>query len=185
MEWFAKDGVLLLALALLAAWWIGRGARSPHKVATAVWGAIGALVALALAQPISNAVDEHRPFVAMPNALLLISHSTDAGFPSDHATVAGAVACAVFIVSWQLGALTALVALVIAFARVYVGVHYPQDVLAGLALGAAVVGVGYFTVVPVMTRVAERLAETPLRPLITAHHTADHPSKAPLPGGPA
>lgn len=165
---FAKDGVVLLAVALVVAWWLGRAARSPHQVATAVWGALGALVALAIAQPISSAVGERRPFVAIPKALELIHHSTDPGFPSDHATAAGAVACAVFFVSWQLGAVTTLIALLIAFARVYVGVHYPQDVLAGLALGAVVVAIGYFTIVPVMTRIAAWLTRTPLRPLITA-----------------
>lgn len=168
MEFFAKDGIVLMAVALVVAWWLGRAARSPHKVAAAVWGALGALIALAIAQPISSAVDERRPFVAIPGALSLIHHSTDPGFPSDHATAAGAVACAVFFVSWQLGAITTLFALIIAFSRVYVGVHYPQDVLAGLALGAAVVAVGYFTVVPLMTRIAQWLTTTPLRPLITA-----------------
>jgi undecaprenyl-diphosphatase len=168
MEFFAKDGVVLLAVALVVAWWIGRRDRSPRKVAIAVWGALGALVALAVAQPISSAVDEHRPFVAIPHALLLIHHSTDPGFPSDHATAAGAVACGVFLVSWRLGAITTLVALLIAFSRVYVGVHYPQDVLAGLGLGAAIVAIGYFAVVPLMARIAEWLTRTPLRPLITA-----------------
>ncbi|HVX70451.1 MAG TPA: phosphatase PAP2 family protein [Mycobacteriales bacterium] len=168
MEWFAKDGVVLLAIALVVAWWIARRRRSPHQVAVAVWGALGALVALAIAQPISSAVDERRPFVAIPKALLLIRHSSDPGFPSDHATAAGAVACAVFLVSWQLGAITTLVALLIAFSRVYVGVHYPQDVLGGLALGAAVVALGYFVIVPLLARIAEWLATTWLRPLISA-----------------
>lgn len=174
MKFFAADAVALLAVALVVAWWLGRRAGSPRQVATAVWGALGALVALLIAHPIATAVGEQRPFVALKNCcngrgtLLLVHHSTDPGFPSDHATAAGAVACAVFLVSWRLGAITALLALLIAFARVYVGVHYPQDVLAGLALGAVVVGVGWFVVVPLLTRAAEWLSEhTPLRPLIT------------------
>jgi undecaprenyl-diphosphatase len=74
-------------------------------------------------------------------------------------------------VAWRLGAVTTLIALIIAFSRVYVGVHYPQDVLAGLGLGAAVVGIGYFAIVPLLTRIAAWLTRTPLRPLIIAGPT--------------
>jgi membrane-associated phospholipid phosphatase len=51
---------------------------------------------------------------------------------------------------------------------VYVGVHYPRDVLGGLALGAAVVALGYFVIVPLLARIAEWLATTRLRPLVSA-----------------
>ena len=166
MEFVAKDGIFLLGLALLAGWWIGRRADSPRRVALAVWSALAALVAVALVQPISSAADERRPFVALPHVLKLISHANDAGFPSDHATAAGAVAAGLFFVSWRLGLVTALWALIVAFSRVYVGVHFPQDVAAGLALGAIVAVIGAFLIVPVMTRIADWLTKTPLRPLI-------------------
>lgn len=171
MEWFAQDGIFLLAVALVVAWWIGRARRSPRDVATAVWGALGALVALAVVQPIASAADETRPFIAL-KFTPLIHHSADAGFPSDHATAAGAVACGVFLVSRRLGVITTLLSLIIAFSRVYVGVHYPQDVLAGLALGAVIVAIGHFTVVPLMTRIADWLTKTPLRPLVVAGESA-------------
>jgi undecaprenyl-diphosphatase len=168
MVFFAKDGVVLLAVALLAGWWLSRRAASPRGVTTAVWGALAALIAVAIAQPISSAVDERRPFVAIPSALTLIHHATDPGFPSDHSTAAGAVAAALVFVSWRLGVITWVLAVIIAFSRVYVGVHYPQDVLAGLALGAAVASLGVWLVVPLLNRITERLQRTPLRPLITA-----------------
>ena len=168
MEFVARDGIFLLGLALLAGWWIGRRARSPRQVAVAVWSALAALVAVALVQPIANAADEKRPFVALPHVLQLISHANDAGFPSDHATAAGAVAAGLFFVSWRLGLVTLLWSLIVAFSRVYVGVHFPQDVAAGLALGAVVALLGVFVVVPLMTRIADWLTRTPLRPLITA-----------------
>jgi undecaprenyl-diphosphatase len=171
MTFMAKDGIALLAVTLLAGWWIARRNNSPQQVATAVWGALAALVALALVQPIANAADEQRPFVGHPGVLKLISHAADVGFPSDHATGAGAIAAALFFVSWRLGLLTALIAALIAFSRVYVGVHFPQDVLAGLALGAVVAIAGVFLVVPLLSRLAAALTRTPLRSLIVSSTT--------------
>ena len=168
MEFFAKYGVVFLAVALVAGWWISRRSSSSRGVTTSVWGVFAALIALAIAQPISHAVNETRPFVAIPSALTLIHHSTDAGFPSDHATAAGAVAAALVFVSWRVGVVAWVIALLLAFSRVYVGVHYPQDVLAGLALGAAVACIGVWLVVPLLNRITEWLQGTPLRPLITS-----------------
>jgi membrane-associated phospholipid phosphatase len=55
-----------------------------------------------------------------------------------------------------------------AFARVYIAAHYPQDVLAGLALGALVTLVGYLVVRRVLVGLVQRLQDTRLRPLLTA-----------------
>jgi membrane-associated phospholipid phosphatase len=167
MSFMAKDGIALFAITLLAGWWIGRSERSPRKVAIAVWAAIGAVVALVLVQPIASAADEARPFVVL-RFTPLIAHARDAGFPSDHATGAGAIAAGLLFLSWRLGLVTALLALLIAFSRVYVGVHFPQDVLAGLALGAVVAVLGVFVVVPLLAKLVEWLARTPLRPLVAA-----------------
>jgi undecaprenyl-diphosphatase len=164
----AKYGIVLLAIALVAGWWISRRSASTRGVTTSVWGIFAALIALAIAQPISHAVNEKRPFVAIPSALTLIHHSTDAGFPSDHSTAAGAAAAVLVFVSWRLGLVAWVLALLVAFSRVYVGVHYPQDVLAGLALGAAVACLGVWLIVPLLNRITEWLAGTPLRPLVTA-----------------
>jgi undecaprenyl-diphosphatase len=168
MTFVAKDGIAFFALALLAGWWIGRRTGSPRKVSAAVWGALAALIAVAVVQPISHAADEKRPFVVFPHALTLVHHSTDPGFPSDHATAAGAVAAALFLVSWRLGALTAAAAVLVAFSRTYVGVHFPQDVAAGLIIGGVVALLGSLVVVPILTRIVDALTRTPLRPLVSA-----------------
>jgi undecaprenyl-diphosphatase len=169
MVFIAKDGIVFFALALLAGWWVARRAQSPRGVALSVWGALAALIALVLAQPISHSAGERRPFqVASLHALTLVHHSSDPGFPSDHATAAGAVAAALFFVSWRLGLVTALAAVVLAFSRVYVGVHFPQDVAAGLVLGAAVAVAGALALGPLLTRIAQMLTRTPLRPLVVA-----------------
>lgn len=168
MIFMAKDGIALFAIALLVGWWIARRQRSPRKVAIAVWGALAALIAVALVQPIASAADEQRPFVGHPGVLKLIPHAADTGFPSDHATAAGAIAAALFFISWQLGLISALLAAIVAFSRVYVGVHFPQDVVAGLALGAVVAVLGVFVIVPILARIAELLTRTRLRPLVVS-----------------
>jgi membrane-associated phospholipid phosphatase len=169
MIWYAKDGVALLALMLLIGYFIARRATDAlQRVSVDVWTAIGAVVAVALAQPINNAVDRSRPFVVHPGLHILVTHAKDAGFPSDHATAAGAVALGLWFVNKWLGAVTTFIALLLAFSRVYVGVHYPGDVAAGLLLGAVVVLVGIVVVVPLFRRIAEWLAGTSLRPLVAA-----------------
>jgi len=57
-----------------------------------------------------------------------------------------------------------------AFARVYVGVHFPGDVLAGLALGAGVAVLGGLVAVPLLARLVTALAGTPLRRLVVGGH---------------
>jgi undecaprenyl-diphosphatase len=61
-------------------------------------------------------------------------HTTS--FPSGHSASAAAFATAVALESRRYGVLVVPVAAAVAFSRVYVGVHYPGDVLAGVAIGA-------------------------------------------------
>jgi undecaprenyl-diphosphatase len=172
MAFMAKDGIALFAITLLAGWWIGRRDNDARKVALAVWAAIAAVVALILVQPIADAAKESRPFVVL-HTHKLIAHAADYGFPSDHATGAGAIAAGLLFVSWRLGLVTTLLALLIAFSRVYVGVHFPQDVLAGLALGVVVAVIGVFLVVPLLARLVGWLGRTPARPLVAATASAE------------
>jgi undecaprenyl-diphosphatase len=96
-------------------------------------------LALLIAQPIANAIDRARPFIAHPSqAHLLIARSTDPSFPSDHATGAFAIAVAIWLYDRTFGAVFLGLAVLVSFARVYVGTHYPGDVLGGAVLGALV-----------------------------------------------
>jgi undecaprenyl-diphosphatase len=96
-------------------------------------------------QPIVSAVREARPYAMKSYILVLADRGSDFSFPSDHATLAGAVVAGLYLVHRRLGALAAAAAVLVAFSRVYIAAHYPQDVAAGLLLGAAVVLVGAYS----------------------------------------
>ncbi len=82
-------------------------------------------------------VERDRPPLQNPDPAPLVALPSTYSFPSGHAVVA--FACATVIsfalprLRWPLYALAAL----IAFSRVYVGVHYPGDVAAGAVIGIA------------------------------------------------
>jgi undecaprenyl-diphosphatase len=174
LRFYAQDGVVLFALLLLAGWWVGRTSPSPVTgVSRAVWAGAGPLIALAVNQPIGSAIARARPYTTIAHMHLLVDTTKDFSFPSDHATIAGGVAAGLFLLNRRLGLVTLLAAAVMAFARVYVGAHYPGDVVAGLLLGATVTvalsRLGARLVGPVITT----LARTPLRPILTSAPALD------------
>ena len=159
---YANYGTALFAVLMIAGWWTARSAADPAKMAAALWVPIGVLAALAINQPIADAVGEVRPCNALHD-IVVLHCNTDAGFPSDHAVMAGAATAGLFLVSRILGLIATLASAAMGFARVYVGAHYPQDVLAGFALGAVVSLVGYLAVRPLLRRLLTVVARTPLR----------------------
>src|SRR5204863_8343870 len=127
--------VVLVALLFLIPW----RSQLMDRRRAAVAATASAGLALLIARPIANAVDRARPFVAHPsNSHLLIGRSTDPSFPSDHATGAFAIAVAVWAYDRTFGAVFLALAVVLGFARVYVGTHYPGELLGGAVLGALV-----------------------------------------------
>ncbi len=171
-EAIAKYGIVVFAALLVVAYLDGRRHDDLHAVAASVWAAVAALVALEIAQLIGRAVDRARPYDAMPGVHVLIARSADFSFPSDHATTAGAVAVGLlFAGRRRWGVIACCAAIVMAAARVYVGVHYPGDVAAGLVLGAGVALIGQPLVVPLLTRLARRISTSRMRPLVATART--------------
>jgi undecaprenyl-diphosphatase len=187
MVFSAQDLIYLLPLLLLALWigvmrWPLRGRRasaiSPRGAAGArgvsaeerartlgqqmvLLTAVAVVGALALNLALAHLINEPRPFVSHPGEVhQLIPHAADNAFPSDHETVASALAAMLLFYalrlvaprwaasgirltppSWllalavPLAVLGVAMALTIGIGRVYAGVHYPLDILGGMLCG--------------------------------------------------
>jgi len=82
-------------------------------------------------------IDRDRPPLANPDPEPLVRLPATGSFPSGHATVAFACATVLALAVPRLALPLFALAALVAWSRVYVGVHYPLDVLAGALLGVA------------------------------------------------
>ncbi len=84
---------------------------------------------------IKHLVARPRPFILNPSVELIVDPPSSYSFPSGHSAVSFAAASALFFARSKLWIPAGILAACIAFSRIYVYVHYPTDVLAGIALG--------------------------------------------------
>lgn len=144
MELAGEYGIMLaLVLVALWCWWSvrrrGSAEDSVAAVAGLLWAPLAAGVALLINIPIREFVGRERPFVDHRGLDVLVAGKTDFSFVSDHATMAMALGAGIFVAHRGFGLVAIGLALVEGFSRVYLGVHYPTDVIGGFALGTAVV----------------------------------------------
>jgi undecaprenyl-diphosphatase len=174
MPIFANDLLYLFPLFLVILWWTTTGktvtASSERSISreAVLWAVVAVLLALAINVTLGALIPEPRPF-ATQHIQMLIAHSKDASFPSDHDAITFAIAVVLLLRLWlayriparvpaQFGKtneanfsdatrstvrlITGLLALwggffavATGYARIYVGVHYPLDILGGAAIG--------------------------------------------------
>lgn len=151
----AVIGVFAVLFALV--WWRARG-RDAAVMARALVGPVATVVAYLVSEGVKEVWRQDRPCRVLGEVATVVPcpEVGDWSFPSNHATIAGAAAVALAWSGWRVGFVLAAVA---AASRVFVGVHYPHDVVAGLALGA-----GVALLVPLVAR-----AVTPLVVRLRAH----------------
>ena len=91
---------------------------------------------LIIAEIIKNIVHRARPYVVLETARKIINGNTDfKSFPSGHAAIFFAIATAVYLHNKKLGIWFFVAAILMGIARIFVGVHWPTDILAGAMIG--------------------------------------------------
>lgn len=139
-EVWTELGLLLFGVLYVVAWWRAR-TGSTRSIALAVLAPLATAVGYVVSESLKSVVDEERPCRTVTEAAVSLSACPPTGdwsFPSNHSAIAGAAALALALAWPRIGWLTVPMALLMAFSRVFVGVHYPHDVVAGLVLGALV-----------------------------------------------
>lgn len=84
---------------------------------------------------LKNLIARPRPFTVDNSVVLLIPEPSEYSFPSGHTANSFAAAVVIYAYFHKTGIAALLVAATIAFSRMYLFVHYPTDILGGMALG--------------------------------------------------
>lgn len=160
--------VPVVALATFALWLLARpGGNRKWKLASAC--ALGsAALALLINQLIGKIWHRQRPFATHPSAHVWGNRSHDPSFPSDHASAAFAIAFAVFLFDRAVGSVFLAAAVIVGAGRVFIGAHYPLDVLAGCAVGlgsALLLARLARPIIDRLVRLVERVTDPVLAPI--------------------
>ena len=137
MRLLVGDYLLPTAIGLLAAglWFAGRTPADRHSGQRAVLrGGVSLLLANALVKLINLVYFRPRPFAVHP-VNLLFYRPTDSSLPSNPAAAGFSLAVALWMTHRRVGTAMLTLAALWSLTRVYCGVHYPLDIVAGAAVG--------------------------------------------------
>ncbi|MGC8681956.1 MAG: phosphatase PAP2 family protein [Candidatus Acidifodinimicrobium sp.] len=121
---------------IVAILWIF-GSRDYKK--TALMMAIVFIIIIIVGLTIKAVYFRPRPFTSIASALVLLPKPTDSSFPSGHALIViGGATVALLMLKKRYSLPLLAEALIVSYSRIYTGMHYPTDVIAGAFLGAGI-----------------------------------------------
>ena len=110
-------------------------------------------------------LSRQRPYETLSGIGLLVPSESDSSFPSGHALIV-AIGTAFSLAKFKsriLGLALTVEAAIVCYSRVYVGVHYPLDVAAGVLFGVSIVGIGLFLVEQYVGKILKTLTSTAVK----------------------
>jgi undecaprenyl-diphosphatase len=137
----SNDYFPLITIALVLIWlWFGtRDSLERVSNQRAIITAVMSIAVVSGLVWLSNSLFVRpRPFAVLPEGSLnlLFYRPTDSSFPSNMAAVSFAIATTIFIRNRRYGSFLLALAALSSFGRIYMGVHYPLDIVGGAAIGA-------------------------------------------------
>ncbi|MBD5534972.1 MAG: phosphatase PAP2 family protein [Lachnospiraceae bacterium] len=160
-EWLNPVMILLSALGNAGLIWIALSVvlAIPKRTRLCAFTMMGAMALSFLLGNIviKNLVARPRPFAVDASVMLLIPQPGEYSFPSGHTLNGFTAATVIFLYYKKAGIFALLFAGAIAFSRMYLFVHYPTDILAGMLLGIMDAVIMYFIVKMIIKKREERL----------------------------
>lgn len=138
IKYWSAYGIVIFAVLLVVSWWWARQNSSPVMAKVLVTPITVGLIYL-VNDVLKSIVQEVRPCRQLPATFHLeaCAAPTDWAFPSNHTVVAFSAATALFLIDRRLGWIALLAAVAMGASRVYVGAHYPHDVVVAAVIGVA------------------------------------------------
>ncbi|MCR8861016.1 undecaprenyl-diphosphatase [Bacillus pseudomycoides] len=131
MVFVAEYMLYALVLGVLI-YWFTRNNKNRMMI---IQGGLAFIVAEIIGKIVGQFYSHQQPFAVLPNVNQLVEHEIDNSFPSDHTILFFSICVSIWLVRKKEGWLWLMLAFCVAISRIWVGVHYPIDVVTGALVG--------------------------------------------------
>jgi undecaprenyl-diphosphatase len=142
MVFIAEYMVFFLALSVIVFWFTRKGENRMMVIC----GGFSFILAEILGKLAGKIHSNHNPFAELSNVNQLIEKAVDNSFPSDHTILFFSFCVTFWLFKRSWGILWISLAFLVGISRIWVGVHYPADVLVGAFISSLASAVVYFII---------------------------------------